>query len=237
MTTHLEIVGSSASPRADLLRRIGLVDSRNGRMGSPSSIYLPSTPPSRRDARIIRIPSSRLRNTGSSPNGSNGRQDWDSSSDWEKFAKLTQSEAAISGSSDDGVVGGLVSVTTSYQGAEHRPQDILVPTGSATMAPADTELRLDASTSVGSSALCEQWLGLHKLPYPSPSPICGVAVRTLGKGRGACLKLPVGSVSTSHVPLSLGLSSGSVSGLSSSVRGSALHHDRPQHGQALAIRG
>ncbi|XP_076461685.1 protein FAM149B1-like isoform X2 [Babylonia areolata] len=60
---HLEIVGSSASPRADLISRLGLVDSRNGRIGSPSSIYPPSTPPSRRDARIIRIPSSRLKKT------------------------------------------------------------------------------------------------------------------------------------------------------------------------------
>lgn len=61
---HLEIVGSSASPRADLLNvnRIGLVDSRSGRVGSPAAIYPPSTP-TRRDARIIRIPSSRIKSS------------------------------------------------------------------------------------------------------------------------------------------------------------------------------
>jgi hypothetical protein len=62
---HLEVVGSSASPRADnLISRLGLVDSRSGaRVSSPSGIYTPSTP-TRRDARgvgIFRIPSSRLK--------------------------------------------------------------------------------------------------------------------------------------------------------------------------------
>ncbi|KAL8623464.1 hypothetical protein ACOMHN_061977 [Nucella lapillus] len=66
---HLEVVGSRASPRANLLSRLGLLDSREGggggRLGTPSSaaVFPPApshhVPPVPRDARIIRIPSAR----------------------------------------------------------------------------------------------------------------------------------------------------------------------------------
>ncbi|XP_070185605.1 protein FAM149B1-like isoform X2 [Littorina saxatilis] len=60
---HLEIVGSSASPRAGLLTRMDMMDSRAGRVGSPSvigrvgppSVMYPPSTPIRRTAGIIRL--------------------------------------------------------------------------------------------------------------------------------------------------------------------------------------
>ena len=100
-------------------------------------------------------------------------------------------------------------------------------------------LEFQSSThAMGSAALCEQWLGLHRLPYPNPSSVIGpLALPPLGRGRSGKDSKVQGSSSSSHMP-GLGMSSStSVSGHSSFRASSLPHRDEESAGNALVVRG
>jgi len=132
------------------------------------------------------------------------------------------------------VADSVVTFTTSGHGAQPGPRG---STAAGAVMAVGLEFQ-SSSQAMGSAALCEQWLGLHRLPYPSPSAVYGPALPPLGRGSRWGSSKVQGFSSSSHMPSYLGMSSStSVSGHSSFRASSSPHRDEESASDALVVRG
>ncbi|KAK7507566.1 hypothetical protein BaRGS_00001501, partial [Batillaria attramentaria] len=229
---HLEIVGSNPSPRGPL-SRIG-----SFHLDKPSRIDSPSMyPTSRGSARLIRIPHERLSSRPSS--AEDRKRAYIGPPEHRKFRPIVgaifglDAPCLCSGQRqanalEDSVVRNKAPTNGVRDGSgggrrtQDRDEEVTV------MCP-EFEPRPPAPGFRGleSAALCEQWLGLHKLPYPHPPAMgYGVPLPPLAKGVRRGVGGPHMSSASAHWPF-YGQSSASTF-----VHGASTTHD-----DVLVIRG